>query len=66
MEKPMMYDPEFGDHKKCKCGHVYYYHFNHRGGEHFGKHYGCIYSYNCGCEQFEEAPKRMCINCKSK
>lgn len=54
--KHKIYDPEFGDHRMCKCGHVYYYHFNPRTL----KHYGCVFSYNCDCEQFEEKGIRAC------
>ena len=52
MEKHEVYDPHFGDFKKCVCGHVYYYHFN----PHTGKPYLCSGARDseCGCKRFQE------------
>ena len=44
----LVYDPNFGDNKKCKCGHSYYRHFDsHENMEACG----CKY---CVCDTFEE------------
>lgn len=42
------YDPNFGDNKKCVCGHAYYRHFDT-----YDQMYpvGCKY---CECDTFEE------------
>lgn len=42
------YNPEFGDDKKCKCGHSYYRHFDTY--EEMSP-VGCKY---CGCYDFKE------------
>jgi len=43
------YNPEFGDYRKCKCGHSYYRHFDPY--EQY-RHVGCKH---CECFDFEEA-----------
>lgn len=40
------YNPNYGDHKRCKCGHTYYRHFDSYGGM---AAVSCKY---CGCEEF--------------
>lgn len=42
------YDSEFGDEKKCSCGHSYYRHFDSHDGM---RPIGCKY---CSCRTFEE------------
>jgi hypothetical protein len=42
-----VYDPEFGDTRVCKCGHMYYRHFNTDEGM---TSCGCKY---CGCGVWE-------------
>lgn len=41
------YNPKFGDTKKCKCGHLYYRHFNLYDCD--DEFYGCKY---CACDDF--------------
>jgi hypothetical protein len=43
------YNPNFGDNKKCKCGHAYYRHFDTYEQM---EAVGCKY---CDCYTFEEA-----------
>ena len=43
------YNPNFGDDKKCKCGHSYYRHFDSYEQM---EAIGCKY---CDCYDFEEA-----------
>ena len=44
-----MYNPNYGDDRKCKCGHPYYRHFDfYEYDEACG---GCKY---CECEEFVE------------
>jgi hypothetical protein len=43
-----VYDSEFGDEKKCSCGHSYYRHFDSHDGM---RPIGCKY---CSCMTFEE------------
>lgn len=40
------YNPDYGDHKLCRCGHTYYRHFDSYEGM---NPVGCKY---CGCEEF--------------
>lgn len=57
------YDPNFGDDKECKCGHVYYRHFDTYENM---KPVGCKY---CGCYTFEEKKvyeEYKCPHCGSK
>ena len=42
------YNPNFGDTKKCKCGHIYEVHFDSYENM---EPCGCKY---CGCFEFEE------------
>lgn len=44
------YNPDYGDKRACKCGHLYYRHFDT-----YDDMYpiGCKY---CGCRTFNEAP----------
>lgn len=42
------YDGSFGDNKVCKCGHVYYRHFDTYEDM---RPVGCKY---CGCDHYEE------------
>ncbi len=43
------YNPNYGDDRKCKCGHTYYRHFDS-----YEEMYPCGCKY-CGCFTFEEA-----------
>jgi hypothetical protein len=45
----IVYDPDFGDNRKCKCGHAYARHFDPYENWEF---VGCKY---CGCDNFVEA-----------
>lgn len=45
------YNPNYGDNKKCKCGHSYYRHFDSYAGM---TPVGCKY---CSCEEF--TPKEL-------
>jgi hypothetical protein len=45
---PYCYDPNFGDDKMCRCGHVYYRHFDPFENM---RAVGCKY---CNCQKFEE------------
>ncbi len=50
-EKPYLnghYNPNYGDHRVCKCGHTYNRHFDSYENM---EPVGCKY---CGCEQFIE------------
>ena len=49
IETEKKYNPNFGDDKKCKCGHSYYRHFDSYEQM---EAIGCKY---CGCYNFEEA-----------
>jgi hypothetical protein len=49
VETEKKYNPNFGDDKKCKCGHSYYRHFDSYEQM---EAIGCKY---CGCYDFEEA-----------
>lgn len=42
------YDPKYGDNRICKCGHIYYRHFDTYDGM---EPVGCKY---CGCQNFIE------------
>ena len=47
---PDLYDSDFGDERECKCGHMYYRHFD------WAADYatvGCKYSLTCECPGFE-------------
>jgi hypothetical protein len=48
------YDPEFGNDRLCKCGHVYYRHFDS-----YEEMYPCGCKY-CSCTDFEEMAKGAC------
>ena len=43
------YNPNYGDNKKCVCGHTYYRHFDPWNDM---EAVGCKY---CGCQEFVEA-----------
>ena len=43
------YNPNYGDNRKCICGHTYYRHFDSWNDM---EAVGCKY---CGCEEFIEA-----------
>lgn len=45
------YNPHYGDDRVCKCGHVYYRHFD--SYENMAT-VGCKY---CGCHHFEEVKR---------
>lgn len=45
----IVYNPNYGDNRVCKCGHRYYRHFD---GYENNAPVGCKY---CGCRTFEEA-----------
>lgn len=47
------YNPNYGDSRVCKCGHIYYYHFDTY--EHMSLA-GCKH---CGCIEFEEVDGGM-------
>lgn len=47
------YNPHFGDDKECKCGHVYYRHFDSYEGM---EACGCKY---CQCYHFELAQSEI-------
>ena len=49
IETEKKYNPNFGDNKKCKCGHSYYRHFDSYEQM---EAIGCKY---CRCYDFEEA-----------
>ena len=49
VETEKKYNPNFGDDKKCKCGHSYYRHFDSYEQM---EAIGCKY---CECYDFEEA-----------
>ncbi len=42
------YNPNYGDNRKCKCGHSYYRHFDSWADM---RNVGCKY---CGCDEFVE------------
>jgi hypothetical protein len=42
------YNPNYGDERMCKCGHVYYRHFDS-----YDNNYPCGCKY-CDCYEFEE------------
>lgn len=44
----LAYNPDYGDTKECKCGHLYYRHFD--SWENYDP-IGCKY---CDCRTFEE------------
>lgn len=44
------YNPNYGDHRVCKCGHIYYRHFDSYDNM---EPIGCKY---CDCWEFEEDP----------
>jgi hypothetical protein len=44
----MAYNPNYGDHRMCTCGHVYYRHFDSYEDN---EPAGCKY---CGCFEFVE------------
>ena len=44
------YNPKYGDHIMCECGHAYLDHFNPETN----KNWGCFWSYNCDCEEFKQ------------
>ena len=55
------YNPNYGDHRICKCEHQYYRHFDSYDDMH---PCGCKY---CPCMMFEEDPKSNgCIIRKTK
>jgi|TARA_R110000744_G_scaffold26640_2_gene65369 hypothetical protein len=49
VETEKKYNPNFGDEKKCKCGHSYHRHFDSYEQM---EAIGCKY---CGCYDFKEA-----------
>ena len=51
------YNPGYGDHRTCECGHVYLSHFNPKTK----KTWGCAYSYYCDCEEFKDYIKPLTI-----
>lgn len=54
-KKVSIYDPKFGDHRMCECGHSYVVHFNPKTK----RSWGCFFSYNCDCEEFREAKSKV-------
>ena len=45
------YNPNYGDHRICKCGHTYYRHFDSLSLFEEMEAIGCKY---CDCCEFEE------------
>ena len=43
-----IYNPEYGDDRMCKCGHLYYRHFD------WMDNYAAVGCKYCGCDEFEE------------
>jgi hypothetical protein len=48
--KHRFYNPYYGDHRICNCGHTYYRHFDSYEAM---RDVGCKY---CSCDTFEEDP----------
>lgn len=49
LNKEIKYNPNYGDDRTCKCGHVYYRHFDT-----YEEMYACGCKY-CQCDGFVEA-----------
>jgi hypothetical protein len=53
IHREKQYNPNYGDNRKCICGHSYYRHFD--SWDHM-RAVGCKY---CGCYEFVEAKEEL-------
>lgn len=59
IEKVVKYNPNYGDNRKCKCGHSYYRHFDS-----WEDMFPCGCKY-CRCDEFVEDKGEENNDCKN-